>query len=240
MPTPRLFKLILVACLLALGTNTAYAGPLRGSYDITPFLTCIVPDVPDDPTSDFTAYFGYESREASIVQILVGVENRFIPDPAGRGQPELFFPGYAEKAFRVDLPGAVISQWILLGQAVAVSPSAPRCAETTRAALHPALSVVAGGNQQATVGSGFPQPIVVRVTADDLPVPGMVLRVIAPTGGASATLHPADGIVVTGADGTVSIIATANGVVGPYRLRVVAGAGPDARGTTFVQLANRP
>ena len=240
MPTPRLFRFVLVAGLLALAINTAHAGPSRGSYDITPFLTCIVPDVPDDPTSGFTAYFGYESREASIVQILVGADNRFIPNPAARGQPELFFPGYAEKAFRVDLPGAVVSQWILLGQAVAVSPSAPRCAETTRAALHPALSVVARGNQQATVGSGFPQPIVVRATADDLPVPGMVLRVIAPTGGASATLQPADGIVVTGDDGTASLFATANGEVGPYRLRVVAGAGPDGLGTTFVQLSNRP
>jgi hypothetical protein len=240
MPTHRLFRSVLLAGVLVLATNTAHAGPTRGGPDITPFLTCIVPTVPGDPMSDFTAYFGYESRVTSVVQVLVGTDNRFIPNPAARGQPELFFPGYAEKAFRVDVPANTITQWVLLGQAVAVSPSAPRCADTTRAALHPALSVVDGTDQQATVGSGFARPIVVRATANDLPVPGMVLRVIAPTGGATATLQPADGVVVTGADGTASLVATANSVIGSYRLRVVAGAGPEARGSAFVALANRP
>jgi len=91
---------------------------------ITPFLTCVTPN---PQTNTLTAYFGYESSEQAIVQVMVGNDNRFVPNPANRGQPTLFLPGYFEKAFRVTLAADQFSQWVFLGIAVTISPDSNRC-----------------------------------------------------------------------------------------------------------------
>jgi hypothetical protein len=93
-------------------------------FQITPFLSCIEVNAAG---TEYTAYFGYESKEAEIQQIVVGAENRFVPPPANRQQPVLFFPGYHERAFRVTHPFSSIV-WVFNGFSVIVDPtSAPRC-----------------------------------------------------------------------------------------------------------------
>jgi hypothetical protein len=68
------------------------------AFNISPFVDCIEP-LTDG--SGFIANFGYESFEASLVQVLVGPDNFFNPSPEDRGQPVIFFPGYFQRAFRI-------------------------------------------------------------------------------------------------------------------------------------------
>src|SRR3979411_1421870 len=115
----RIIALLIVA--------TLSAGSASAAVNITPFVTCITHDTAG---GTLTAYFGYESFEQSIVQILVGFNNRLIPDPADRNQPTLFFPGYFERAFRVTFPDATPLLWSFNGFAIFASASTPPCPAT--------------------------------------------------------------------------------------------------------------
>ena len=100
------------------------AAPLPGAqFQITPFLSCI--DV-DTSTNTITAYFGYESFELAITQVVVGIDNRFVPPPANRNQPILYFPGYHDKAFRVTYPLGTLL-WIFNGSGVTTDPNSKLC-----------------------------------------------------------------------------------------------------------------
>lgn len=85
--------------------------------------------VADNGDGTFTAFFGYDNRNASAVAIPVGPENTFSPEPANRGQPTVFKPGvstpYPKSAFAVVFPGGKLT-WSLNGHTVtALVLSAP-------------------------------------------------------------------------------------------------------------------
>jgi hypothetical protein len=77
----------------------------------------------------YRATFGYFNPGAAAVSIPVGPQNQFVPNPTGRGQPTLFFPGFHRNVFSVDFDGRAIT-WSLGGllagasSSVAVPPTA--------------------------------------------------------------------------------------------------------------------
>lgn len=208
--------------------------------DIRVFLTCVAPIDATAQASQWYAYFGYESREPGFVAIPIGPDNRFIPSPSDRGQPALFAPGYHPTAFRAVFDPSMVLQWIFEGRIEFASRESVRCVDALRAPLHPALTVVSGAGQQATVGAPFAQPVVVRALANGLPVPGMLLRAAAPVDGPSAQFAPGGIAQVTDAAGEVRFAPIANAVAGRYRLRIFAGTLDAPRGTAVVDLANTP
>src|ERR1044072_1986991 len=92
-------QLVAIFLLLAPNAPVSKAGATRPfTINITPFLNCVEVD---SATGALTAYFGYESFEADAVQIPVGGDNRFLPPPANRNQPTMFYLGLHERAVTV-------------------------------------------------------------------------------------------------------------------------------------------
>lgn len=145
----QLFALLIPVALL-IGGSTPASAQLR----IKGFLSCV--DI-DPVTSVMTAYFGYESFQQSVLTIALGIDNRFLPPPAGRDQPTIFLPGFHDKAFRVT--GGTDLFWIFNGAGVEAKPSSPRCAPTTVQpaglavlALPPATVLTPYSQQLAAIG----------------------------------------------------------------------------------------
>jgi PKD repeat protein len=78
----------------------------------------------------FRAFFGYENQNNYTVAIPVGRNNRFVPDPANRGQPTLFLPGrtpaYPNAAFSADFDD-IFLVWLLNGRTATASIFSRRC-----------------------------------------------------------------------------------------------------------------
>jgi hypothetical protein len=126
------------------------------TYNITPFLNCIDYNA---AANSITAYFGYESTEQAIIQVNVGNDNRFIPNPAGQGQPTLFLPGLFERAFRVTLDGSSITQWIFLGIPVTISKDSKPCPSSLLPLQKlPAAAVGVPYSQQLAAVGGLANP----------------------------------------------------------------------------------
>lgn len=108
--------------LLLLAAALPNLAPAQAQLKITPFVHCV-----DSGPSGITYYIGYESFEQSVAQFPFGSNNRFIPDPAERQQPTLFFPGLHERAFRITAPvnGTVI--WVFNTHVMVASPDATPC-----------------------------------------------------------------------------------------------------------------
>jgi hypothetical protein len=68
----------------------------------------------------YRATFGYENTGTVPVAMPVGPENRFFPDPPGRGQPTLLLAGRHSGAFSVIFNGRPLA-WRLAGNTVTVS-----------------------------------------------------------------------------------------------------------------------
>jgi hypothetical protein len=145
----------LLGLLFAQSSNSAKSKPATPAFpfQITPFLSCIEVN---GAGTEYTAYFGYESKEADIQQIVIGAENRFVPPPANRQQPSLFFPGYHERAFRVTNPFSSIV-WVFNGHSIIVDPtSAPRCTPPPVVAdIVPFVENVTVNGATATVTFGY-------------------------------------------------------------------------------------
>ena len=149
-----LFTVALLGLLGAQRPDTVWSKSATSAaqFRITPFLSCI--DV-NDTTGIITAYFGYESKEADAVQIIVGADNRFVPAPPNRDQPIQFYPGLHERAFRVTYPiGSLL--WIFNGFGVAVSRSSTPCTPPpTVADIVPFVESVTVSGATATATFGY-------------------------------------------------------------------------------------
>lgn len=88
------------------------------------------------------------------------------------------------------------------------------------------LSISGGNNQTTRIGTAFPQPLAVTVTARDsgVPVQGGQVTITPPPSGASALLS-ATTVTITGT--SASVTATANAIAGQYDVPAsMAGAAP--------------
>ena len=96
---------------------------------VHPILEC----VGDNGNGSYTARFGFLSDYEELVEIAIGPQNRFDPEPVDRGQPEVFEPGrtptFPDSAFTVEFDGSELV-WILGGETATASDNPEqRCAD---------------------------------------------------------------------------------------------------------------
>ena len=60
------------------------------------------------------------------IPILPATENFVTPNPAGRGQPQVFLPGTNRTGFSADFNSGTVS-WKLNGTTVSLTTASPRC-----------------------------------------------------------------------------------------------------------------
>jgi hypothetical protein len=192
----------------------------------------------------YRANFSFESFEKSPVFIAVGANNNMSPGAADQGQVTTFYPGYVERAFRVDVvatPPAMPADitWNFLGRSFTAGLATVRCRSLTRPAVTPVITQVSGANQATAVNSAFAQPISFLVTLNGRLLVGFNLEIRLPSSGASGVAIDnmlATNVASTDGNGIARFFVTANGVAGNYAV-VVAGAAPVAS-VTF-QLTNQ-
>lgn len=90
---------------------------------IRPILEC----VSDNGGGWYTAYFGYLNENSNSVTIPVGANNRFVPAPEHRGQPELFMPGRHTNVITTNFPADENVVWSLDGNTATAGATGPAC-----------------------------------------------------------------------------------------------------------------
>jgi predicted extracellular nuclease len=88
---------------------------------LIPVLECVERRGP----LDYVAHFGYDNPNALPVARPIGARNRFVPNPADRGQPTLFSPGRNRDVFQTTF--RALLPWTLDGRVAAASVLSPRC-----------------------------------------------------------------------------------------------------------------
>lgn len=144
--------LAFLLCFQLPGAGFSKSTKAAVQFQITPFLSCVEPG----GAGETIAYYGYESFEEEVKQIIVGSDNRFIPSPADRNQPLLFFPGYHEKAIRVSFSSPILN-WIFNGFSTIASANSPRCASVQQKVtdIVPFVESITVNNGTATVSFGY-------------------------------------------------------------------------------------
>jgi len=118
----------------------------------------------------YRAYFGYDNPNGVTVNIPVGANNRFQPEPANRGQTTSFLPGRQFDTVYVDFDGNLLS-WKLDGNlATASSDPNQSCVDAGVAKFGPA-EVMVGQTFRYDLGVGNPSRTTVYgvVLTDPLP-----------------------------------------------------------------------
>jgi uncharacterized repeat protein (TIGR01451 family) len=87
--------------------------------------------VSQEPGGSYVAHFGYENPNAASIEIAVGPDNGFTPDPVNRGQPQVFAPGSYSDVLTVVFGGETTS-WNLHGSSVSVSSASTPCPAVLR------------------------------------------------------------------------------------------------------------
>ncbi len=150
------------------------------AQSVTPILDCVVfnASAPD------LAVWGYANPSGAAVRIPIGASNGFSPDPADRGQPDVFEPGKLVGVFQTPFQaGSTTLRWTLSGKTATASASSTRCTATVelRKVVVPAtdpgvFELRINGQRLASGGDGTTTgPVVVGVgegTASETAAPG--------------------------------------------------------------------
>lgn len=111
---------------------TSTPTPDVGVLTLSPTIECIV----SASDKSFRAYFGYINTSNSTVSIPVGIDNRFTPDPAARGQPTEFAPGrstpFPNNTFSVVSIGSALV-WHLNGYTATANSATNECVKVAGA-----------------------------------------------------------------------------------------------------------
>lgn len=118
--------------------------------NLHPTLNCVV----ERGSGQFEALFGYFNDSRTQILLPVGPQNRFTPNPEGRGQSIRFFPARVDAAFAVLFDGSEIV-WNLPGGSVAASAQSPRCTAMTCATTCFRGEQCVGGACVTECGDGF-------------------------------------------------------------------------------------
>ncbi|UTW63691.1 DUF11 domain-containing protein [bacterium SCSIO 12741] len=89
---------------------------------ISPVLECVYPDT----NGSYTAVFGYNNPNNTVVNLAIGGQNEFVPAPQNQGQPTAFQPGRQWDVFEVNFNGSNLV-WKLDGKTATASSSSPQC-----------------------------------------------------------------------------------------------------------------
>jgi hypothetical protein len=90
---------------------------------VSPILDCVT----DNGGGWYTAYFGYQNNSSFVVNIPLGVDNRFLPDPPFRGQPANFDPGIHKNVVTTNFQSSESISWQLGSINVSANSSSPPC-----------------------------------------------------------------------------------------------------------------
>lgn len=91
---------------------------------IKPILECVTAS-----GEKMLGTFGYQNPNAREVEIPIGEQNKFIPEPLDRGQPNRFQPGHVPAALRADALADGFPQWKLGDETTGDVANARRCAD---------------------------------------------------------------------------------------------------------------
>ncbi len=90
---------------------------------VSPILECVT----DNGSGNYTAVFGYNNPNTYEVNIPVGPNNRFSPDPINRGQPEYFHSGTTTGAISLGFTSGNNIVWALDGKTATADSSGSPC-----------------------------------------------------------------------------------------------------------------
>jgi hypothetical protein len=98
------------------------------SQRVVPVRQCVV-DRGAAAAPRYRAVFGYDNPApfAIYAPIVPGVDNTVSPNPAWRGQPNVFLPGSRRNVFTADFTGSTRVTWTLQGTSVQARSTSPRC-----------------------------------------------------------------------------------------------------------------
>ena len=111
---------------------------------VRPVLECVV----RVNSNSYIARFGYQNDNSVSVTIPIGNNNKFSPNPQGRGQPTVFLPGRQRSVFEVPFNGSNLV-WSLKGpdnqtRTSTASNESTRCfSATPTPSRQPSATVVA-------------------------------------------------------------------------------------------------
>ncbi|MFP4438514.1 MAG: hypothetical protein ACLFVO_14825 [Chloroflexaceae bacterium] len=93
--------------------------PTPTTQRVKPILDCVY----DNGDGTFTAFFGYSNPNSFAVDIPIGTNNYFSPDPIDRGQPTRFDPGRSPwgQSFNVTWDGQSNLVWTLQNRTATAS-----------------------------------------------------------------------------------------------------------------------
>jgi hypothetical protein len=111
--------------------------------------------IQENEDGSITAFFGYKNRNSFPVEIPIGDENKFLPDPVDRGQPTKFEPGrsplYPNASFQVVFGGESIT-WSLDGVSVTASGTSNHCVPTVPEQVDDDPPQISGGDPNPPPG----------------------------------------------------------------------------------------
>lgn len=120
------------------------SGATASSYgSVKPVFKC----VEKLSSTSYRAHFGYTNSSSTAVSIPIGFNNRFYPNPQGRGQPTSFLPGAQADVVQATFPSSSAVAWVL-GYTIQIA--------TTTSAKCPAStgSGGAGAGGKGGIGAG--------------------------------------------------------------------------------------
>jgi hypothetical protein len=128
-PTPAPTETLIPSALPNTETPIATETVPAGLLPVHPILECVTENI----DGSFTAHFGYKNDNPIPVNIPIGSNNKFTPEPQDRRQPTTFQPGrtlfWPNAAFAVVFDGNNLV-WTLSGRTSTASRNSSRC-ETT-------------------------------------------------------------------------------------------------------------
>lgn len=98
----------------------------RAGGGIIPFVNCI-DDGGDPNATTLEAVMGYINMGTAQVIPAGSLMNRFTPDPAVRGQPDVFQSGVFASAFRAEFDELGPISWVINGQVASFDRDSLRC-----------------------------------------------------------------------------------------------------------------
>jgi hypothetical protein len=121
----RILSIAVIAVGGTIGLMAMASSAGAGSRpDVDAVLECIILNGDSD---GYVAVFGYQNNETSTIDLPIGNDNNFTPNPSDRGQPTTFSPGRHRNVVKVESPGSALT-WHVPGSNATANKNSEQCA----------------------------------------------------------------------------------------------------------------